>query len=207
MRNKQASIHNVLIAHQQNQMIRRAILASGNNPDFERMRRVYSMILSNSKTAFAGAGTMDDVMDQLDNPEVKEQVGLTYISEIINNFKDKLFGLHKGEFTLIGNVLNARGLTRKLHVLVDASHKPKTEYERIIADRLESAGNFSETLKVMGQLISAKTPYQVAQVAGVGTDEIRDALGLNPREVTLSNWAMTKWEDFNKSTFRDMPDH
>ena len=64
-------------------------------------------------------------------------------------------------------------------------------------------------LKVMGQLISAKTPYQVAQVAGVGTDEIRDALG-NSRtveEVRFPNWAMTKWEDFNKSTFRDMPDH
>ena len=207
MRNKQASIHNILIAHEQNQMIRRAVLASGNSPEFERMRRVYSMILSNSKTAFSGAGTMDDVMDQLDNPEVKEQVGLTYISEIVNNFKDKFYGLHKGEFTLIGNVLKAKGLTKKLHVLVDAGHKPKTEYERIISDRLESAGNFSETLKVMGQLISAKTPYQVAQVAGVGTDEIRDALGVNPREITLSNWAMTKWEDFNKSTFRDMPDH
>jgi len=208
MRNKQASIHNILVAHQQNQMIRRAILASGNSPEFERMRRVYSMILSNSKTAFSGAGTMDDVMDQLDNPEVKEQVGLTYISEIINHFKEKLFGLHKGEFTLIGNVLKARGLTRKLHVLVDASHKPKTEYERIIANRLESAGSFSETLKVMGQLISARNPYEVAQVAGVGTDEIRDALGItNRREITLPNWAMTKWENFNKSTFRNMPDH
>ena len=207
MRNRQASIHNILIAHEQNQIIRRAILASGNSPEFERMRRVYSMILSNSKTAFSGAGTMDDVMDQLDNPEVKEQVGLTYISEIINSFKEKLFGLHKGEFTLIGNVLKARGLKRNLPVLVDASHKPKTEYERIISDRLERAGNFSETLKVMGQLISAKNPYQVAQVAGVGTDEIRDALGLDPREITLSNWAMTKWEDFNKSTFRNMPDH
>ena len=207
MRNKQASIHNVLVAHQQNQMIRRAILASGNSKEFARMRKVYSMILSNSKTAFAGAGTMDDVMDQLDNPEVKEQVGLSYISEIINHFKEKLFGLHKGEFTLIGNVLNARGLTRKLHVLVDASHKPKTEYERIIANRLESAGSFSETLKVMGQLISARNPYEVAQVARVGTDEIRDALGINPREITLANWAMTKWEDFNKSTFRNMPDH
>ena len=205
--NRQASVFNVLVQHEQNQMIRRAILASGNSPEFERMRRVYSMILSNSKNAYAGAGTMDDAMDQLGDPEVKEQVGLTYISEIINNFKEKLYGLHKGEFTLIGNVLKAKGLTRKLHVLVDAGHKPKTEYERIISDRLESAGSFSETLKVMGQLISAKTPYQVAQVANVGTDEIRDALGINPRDITLSNWAMTKWEDFNKSTFRDMPDH
>lgn len=59
MRNKQASIHNILVAHQQNQMIRRAILASGNSPEFARMRKVYSMILSNSKTAFSGAGTMD----------------------------------------------------------------------------------------------------------------------------------------------------
>ena len=205
--NRQASVFNVLVQHEQNQMIRRAILASGSSPELERMRRVYSMILSNSKNAYAGAGTMDDAMDQLGDPEVKEQVGLTYISEIINNFKEKLYGLHKGEFTLIGNVLKAKGLTRKLHVLVDAGHKPKTEYERIISDRLESAGGFSETLKVMGHLISAKTPYQVAQVAGVGTDEVRDALGINPRDITLSNWAMTKWEDFNKSTFRDMSDH
>ena len=54
MRNRKASINNVLVAHQQNQMIRRAILATGNAKEFEQMRRVYSAILSNSKTAYAG---------------------------------------------------------------------------------------------------------------------------------------------------------
>jgi|13_taG_2_1085334.scaffolds.fasta_scaffold00002_338 hypothetical protein len=205
MRNRQASIHNVLVAHQQNQMIRRAILATGNAREFERMRRVYSAILSDSKTAYAG--TMDDMMDQLDDPQVKNQVGLSYFSEIINNFKTKLFGLHKGEFTLIANVLKAKGLTKKLHTLVDANTKPKTEYERLIADRLQKAGNFSATLKMMGKLISARTPHQVSEVAGIGTDEIRNSLGINPKDITLKNWAMTKWEDFNKSTFKDMPDH
>ena len=207
MRNRQASIHNVLVAHQQNQMIRRAILATGNAKEFDRMRRVYSAILSNSKTAFAGAGTMDDMMDQLDDPKVKEKVGLSYFSEIINKYKTKLFGLHKGEFTLIGNVLKAKGLTKKLHTLVDAGKKPKTEYERLIADRLQKAGNFSSTLKVMGQLIAARTPNQVAQVAQVGVDDLRDMMGVDPKSVTLTNWGMTKWEDFNKATFRDMPDH
>lgn len=204
MRNKQASIHNVLIAHQQNQMIRRAILASGNSKDFARMRKVYSMILSNNKTAYAG--TIDDAMDQLDNPEVKEAVGLGYISEIINNFKQKLGSLHKGEFTLIGNVLKAEGLTRKLHVLVDAGNKPQTEYEQIIADRLERAGNFSSTLKMMGHLISARTPAEVAEVAGVGIDDLRDMMGIDKADITLPNWALTKWEDLNKY-FVNIPDN
>jgi hypothetical protein len=205
MRNRQASIHNVLVAHQQNQMIRRAILATGNAREFERMRRVYSAILSNSKTA--NAGTMDDMMDQLDDPQVKNQVGLTYFSEIINSFKTKLSGVHKGEFTLIANVLKAKGLTKKLHTLVDAGTKPKTEYEKLIADRLQKAGDFSATLKMMGKLISARTPHQVAQVAGVGMSEMRDSMGIDPKDITLKNLAMTKWEDFNKSTFKEMPDH
>jgi len=207
MRNRQASIHNVLVAHQQNQMIRRAILATGNAREFERMRRVYSAILSNSKTAFAGAVPMDDMMDQLDDPKVKDQVGLSYFSEIINNFKEKLFGIHKGEFTLIGNVLKAKGLTNKLHVLVDAGTKPKTEYERLIQSRLQKAGNFSATLKMMGQLISARTPHQVAKVAGVGIDDLRDMMGIDPKDVTLANWGLTKWEDLNNYIAKGIPDH
>ena len=205
MRNRQASIHNVLVAHQQNQMIRRAILATGNAREFERMRRVYSAILSNSKTAYAG--TMDDMMDQLDDPQVKNQVGLSYFSEIINNFKEKLFGIHKGEFTLIGNVLKAKGLTKKLHTLVDAGTKPKTEYERLIQSRLQKAGNFSATLKMMGQLISARTPNQVADVAGVGINDLRDMMGIDPKDVTLANWGLTKWDDLNKYVATGIPDH
>lgn len=205
MRNRQASIHNVLVAHQQNQMIRRAILASGNAKEYDRMRKVYSMILNDGKTSYAG--TMDDAMDQLDNPEVKDAVGVGYITEIINKFKTKLFGVHKGEFTLIANVLKSKGLTKKLHTLVDAGKKPKTEYERLIADRLQKAGDFSATLKMMGQLISARTPHQVAKVAQVGIDDLRDIMGIDPNSTTLANWGMTKWEDFNKSVFRDLPDH
>ena len=207
MRNRQASIHNVLIAHQQNQMIRRAILATGNAREFERMRRVYSAILSNSKTAFAGAVPMDDMMDQLDDPQVKNQVGLSYFSEIINNFKKKLFGLHKGEFTLIANVVKAEGLTNKLHTLVDAGTKPKTEYERLIQSRLERAGNFSSTLKVMGQLIAARTPNQVAEVAGVGINDLRDMMGIDPKDITLANWGLTKWDDLNKYVATGIPDN
>lgn len=205
MGNRQASIHNVLVAHQQNQIIRRAILASGNAKEFDQMRRVYSAIISNSKTAYVG--NMDEVMDQLDDPQVKNQVGLTYFSEIINNFKTKLSGVHKGEFTLIANVLKAKGLTKKLHTLVDAGTKPKTEYERLIADRLQKAGNFSATLKVMGQLISARTPNQVAKVAGVGIDDLRDMMGIDPKEVTLTNWGLTKWDDLNKYIATGVPDH
>lgn len=205
MRNRKASIHNVLVAHQQNQMIRRAILATGNSREFESMRKVYSMILNDGKTS--NAGTMDDVMNQLDNPEVKDAVGVGYTTEIINKFKTKLFGLHKGELTLISNALKAKGLTKKLHTLVDAGTKPKTEYERLIADRLQKAGNFSATLKMMGQLISARTPHQVAKVAQIGLDDLRDIMGIDPNSTTLANWGMTKWEDFNKSVFRDLPDH
>jgi hypothetical protein len=205
MRNRQASIHNVLVAHQQNQMIRRAILATGNAREFERMRRVYSAILSNSKVA--AAVPMDEMMDQLDDPKVKEQVGFTYFSEIINNFKEKLFGIHKGEFTLIGNVLKSKGLVKKLHVLVDAGTKPKTEYERLIADRLQRAGNFSSTLKMMGKLIAARTPKQVADVSGVGINDLRDMMGIDPKDVTLANWGLTKWEDLNKYIATGIPDH
>ena len=205
MRNRQASIHNVLVAHQQNQMIRRAILASGDSPEFDRMRRVYSMILNDSKTAYAG--TMDDVIDQLDNPEVRETVGFGYLTEILNRFKGKLDGVHKGEFTLIANVLKAKGLTKKLHTLVDAGTKPKTEYERLIQSRLKKAGNFSATLKMMGQLISARTPNQVAKVAGVGINDLRDMMGIDPKDVTLTNWGLTKWEDLNKYVATGIPDH
>ena len=60
MRNRQASIHNVFVAHQQKQMILIAILATV--LEFERMRRVYSAIPT--QTAFAGAVPMDDMTDQ-----------------------------------------------------------------------------------------------------------------------------------------------
>lgn len=205
MRNRQASIHNVLVAHQQNQMIRRAILATGNAKEFKQMRRVYSAILSNSKNAYAG--TMDDMMDQLDDPKVRNEVGLGYFSKIINNFKTKLFGIHKGEFTLIANVLKAKGLTKKLHTLVDAGNKPKTEYERLIADRLQRAGNFSSTLKMMGKLISARTPHQVSEVAGVGINDLRDMMGIDPNDVTIANWSLTKWDDLSKYVAKGIPDH
>ena len=205
MRNRKASIHNVLVAHQQNQMIRRAIIATGNAKEYEQMRRVYSMILSDSKKA--SSATMQDAMEQLNDPKVKEKVGLTYFSEIINNFKKRLFGIHKGEFTLIFNVLKANGLVKKLHVLVDAGNKPKTEYERLIQDRLKRAGNFSETLKMMGKLISARTPNQVANVASVGIDDLRDMMGIDPKEITLANWGLTKWEDLNKYIATGIPDH
>jgi hypothetical protein len=205
MRNRKASIHNVLVAHQQNMMIRRAILATGNVKEFDQMRRVYSMIISNSKTAYAGA--MNDAMDQLNDPQVKEQVGLTYFSEIINNFKEKLGGIHKGEITLILNVLKSKGLVNKLHTLVDAGTKPKTEYERLIADRLQKAGNFSATLKMMGQLLAARTPHQVSQVAGVGINDMRDMFGIDSKDVSLANWGLTKWDDLNKYITKGIPDH
>ena len=196
MKNRTASIHNVLVAHQQNQMIRRAILATGKSKEFERMRRVYSMILNDGKTAYAG--TMDDAMDQLDNPEVRNTVGLGYITEITNKFKEKLKGINKGEIDLVANVLKTRGLTKKLHTLVDAGVRPKTEYERLIADRLQKVGDFSSTLKMMGLLISARTPKQVAKVANVGVDELRDMMGIDKNDVTLTNWAVTKFSDLNQ---------
>ena len=206
VRNRSASIHNVLVAHQHNQMIRRAILASGKSREFDRMRKVYSMILGNSNTKNAFAGTMNEAMDQLDNPEVKNAVGLGYISEIINKFKEKLKGINKGEINLVADVLKAKGLTKKLHRLVDAGVKPKTEYERLIADRLQKAGDFSSTLKMMGQLISARTPTQVAKVAGVGIEDLRDMMGIDKDDVTLTNWAITKWDDLNKY-FVSIPDN
>jgi len=205
MRSRQASIHNVLIAHEQNQMIRRAIIASGSMREFDRMRKVLSLVIGDTKTAYAGA--MDDAMEQLDNPEVKDAVGMGYLSEIINNFKEKIKGINKGEIDLFVNVLKAKGLTKKVHVLVDAGTKPKTEYERLIASRLKSAGDFSSTLKVIGQLLSARTPAQVAKVAGTGTSEIRDMLGIDPKEITLANWGMTKWEDLNQYVSTGIPDH
>ena len=205
MRNRQASVHNVLVAHQQNQMIRRAILASGNAKEFERMRRVYGMILSNSKTAFAGG--MSEAVEQLDDPDVKEKVGLSYLSEIVNNFKEKIKGINKGEIDLIVNILKAKGLVKKLHVLVDAGTKPKTEYERLIADRLQRAGEFSATLKMMGKLLAARTPKQVADVAQVGVDDLREMWGIEKDQITLSNWAMTKWEGLNSYISTGIPDH
>lgn len=205
MGNRQASIHNVLIAHEQNQMIRRAIIASGSMREFDRMRKVLSLIIGDSKTAYAGA--MDDAMEQLDNPEVKDAVGLGYISEIINNFKEKLKGINKGEIDLVVDVIKEKGLVKKIHRLVDAGQKPKTEYELLIADRLKRAGEFSSTLKMIGMLISARTPAQVAKVAGVGTDELRDMLGVSPSEITLANWGITKWEDLNQYISKGIPDH
>lgn len=204
---RQASIHNILVAHEQNMMIRRAILATGNSKEFERMRRVYSAILSDSRTAFSGSVPMDDVVDQLDDPEVKNQVGLAYFSEIINNFKERLFGLHKGEFTLIRNVIKSEGLVGKLHTLVDAGTKPKTEYEQIIQARLQKAGNFSSTLKVIGQLIAARTPQEVADVAGIGIEDMREMWGVERDAITLGNWAQTKLENLSKYIATGIPDH
>ena len=206
MRNRKASIHNVLVAHQQNMMIRRAILASGQSKEYERMRKVYAMLLSDSKNALFGGSAMNDTMEQLDNPEVREQVGGSYISEIINNFKAKLSSINKGEIGLILDVLKAKGLVNKLHRLVEAGEKPKSEYEHLIADRLKRAGDFSSTLKMMGKLISARTPEEVGAVAGVGTDELREMWGIDKSEITLANWGMTKWENLNKYMV-GLPDH
>ncbi len=205
MRNRQASIHNVLIAHQQNQMIRRAILATGNSREFERMRKVYSMILNGGKTATSE--TMAVAVEQLDSPEVRNAVGIGYITEIINKFKDKLRNINKGEINLIVDVLKAKGLVKKIHRIVDAGVKPKSEYEKLIASRLKKAGDFSATLKMMGKLISARTPHQVAQVAQVGVDDLRDMMGIDPDEITLANWGMTKWEDLNNYITKGIPDH
>lgn len=205
MRSRTASIHNILLAHEQNQVLRRAIIASGNKKEFESLRKVYSMILSDSKTALSGA--MDTAIEHFDDPEVKDQVGLSYFSEIINNFKEKLLGLHKGEFTLIANVIKANGLVKKLHVLVDAGTKPKTEYESLIQSRLRAAGDFSSTLKMMGQLIAARTPNQVAEVAGVGINDLREMMGIDPSDITIANWGLTKWEDLSKYIAKGIPDH
>ena len=206
MRNRKASIHNVLVAHQQNMMIRRAIIASGQSKEYERMRRVYAMLLSDSKNALFGGSAMNDTMEQLDNPEVREQVGGSYISEIINKFKEKLSSINKGEIGLILDVLKAKGLVNKLHRIVEAGEKPKTEYEHLIADRLKRAGDFSSTLKMMGKLIAAKTPEEVGAVAGVGTDELREMWGIDKSEITLANWGITKWENLNKYMV-GLPDH
>ena len=205
MRNRQASIHNVLVAHQQNQMIRRAILATGNSREFKNMRKVYSMILNDGRTATSE--TLAVAMDQLDNPEVKDAVGIGYFTEIINNFKERLKGIDKGEIRLITDVLKGKGLVNKIHRIVDAGVKPKSEYERLIASRLEKAGNFSATLKMIGKLIAARTPHQVAQVAQVGVDDLRDMMGIDPESITLANWGMTKWEDLNNYISKGIPDH
>jgi hypothetical protein len=198
MKNRQVSIHNVLVAHQQNQMIRRAILASGRGKDFGRMRKVYSMIVGDCRAKTASTGTMNDAMDQLDNPEVKNAVGLGYLTEIVNKFKGKLKGINKGEIDLVAGVLKSKGLTKKLHTLVNAGVRPKTEYERLIANRLQKVGDFSSTLKMMGLLISARTPKQVAKVADVGVEELRDMMGIDKKDVTLTNWAVTKFSDLNQ---------
>jgi hypothetical protein len=50
----------------------------------------------------------------------------------------------------------------------------------------------------MGLLISARTPKQVAKVANVGVDELRDMMGIDKNDVTLTNWAVTKFSDLNQ---------
>lgn len=201
---RQASIHNVLVAHEQNMMIRRAILATGSAREFERMRKVYSAILSGSKKAYANV--MDDAMDQLDDPEAVDSVGAGYLAQITEKFKNKIRSINKGEIDLVMDVMREKGLVKKLHRLIKAGTKPKTEYEILIASRLKSAGDFSSTLKMMGKLISAKTPNEMSKVSGAGVEELREMFGIDSKEITLANWSLTTFEDLNKYVI-NMPDH
>jgi hypothetical protein len=201
---RQASIHNVLVAHEQNMMIRRAILATGSSREFEQMRKVYSAILGGSKTAYSDV--MGDALDQLDDPRTVDAVGAGYLAEITDKFKNKLRSINVGEINLVMDVLKEKGLVKKLHRLVKAGTKPKTEYEHLIASRLKSAGDFSSTLKMMGKLISAKTPAQMAKVSGTGVKDLRDMMGVDVKDDTLANWAITSFENLNNYVI-NMPDH
>jgi hypothetical protein len=168
------------------------------------MRKVYSAILGGSKTAYEG--TMDDALGQLGDAETVDAVGAGYLAQITERFKQKLRSINKGEIDLVMDVLREKGLVKKLHRLVRAGTKPKTEYERLIDSRLKSAGDFSSTLKMMGKLISAKTPAQMAKVSGTGVKELRDMMGIDPKEITLANWSLTTFEDLNNYVI-NMPDH
>lgn len=189
---RQASVYNVLMAHEQNQKIRRAILASGNRADMAEMRKAFSILLNSSRTASAtDVGTL---LEQTDDPEVKNELGLSYLTEILNHYKDKVVRNSAEPLALISDVLKSEGLTGKLHTFVGKSHKPRTSLEKKISDTLKSAGSFSATLRAVGKLISARTPEQLADLVGAEFDEMRDYFGVNEDD----------WEDIMLREKRDI---
>jgi hypothetical protein len=198
--NRQASVFNVLMAHEQNRKIRRAIVASGNVREMDQMRRVFSTLLNSSKVASVDATFWEDADDYLKDErtqnEVKEGLGTAYLTRIINEYKERFSRKFSGPFSLISDVMKERGLVGKIHTFVDKAQKPKTPYEAKIAESLKKAGDFSSTLKMMGQLISARTPQEVGVLTGSSYDEMREYF--NVGEDTTSDWALTKMEDLSQ---------
>lgn len=198
--NRQASVFNVLMAHEQNRKIRRAIVASGGLKEMDQMRRVFSTLLNSSKIASADATFWEDASDHLKDErtqnEFKEGLGTAYLTKIINEYKESFSRKFSGPFSLIRDVLKENGLVGKIHTFVDKAYNPSTPYEAKIAESLKKAGNFSSTLKMMGQLISARTPDEVAELTGSSYDEMRDYF--NVGEDTNSDWALTKMEDLSQ---------
>jgi activator of 2-hydroxyglutaryl-CoA dehydratase len=58
--NRQASVFNVLMQHEQNRKIRRAIVASGGFREMDQMRRVFSTLLNSSKVASVDATFLEN---------------------------------------------------------------------------------------------------------------------------------------------------
>jgi len=205
--NRQASVFNVLMQHEQNRKIRRAIVASGGFREMDQMRRVFSTLLSSSKVASVDATFWEDADDYLKDErtqnELKEGLGLAYLTKIINEYKKSFSRKFSAPFSLIKDVIKEKGLVNKLHNFVDKAHNPRTPYEAKIADSLRKAGSFSSTLKMMGQLISARTPEEIGELTGSSYDEMRDYF--NVGEDTTADWAFTKMEDLSQYIV-DIPD-
>ena len=206
--NRQASVFNVLMQHEQNRKIRRAIVASGGFREMDQMRRIFSTLLTNSKVASVDATFWDEasgyLKDERTQRELKEGLGITYLTKIINEYKKSFSRKFSGPVSLIKDVLQEKGLVRKLHSFVDKAHNPRTPYEVKIAESLQKAGNFSSTLKMMGQLISARTPQEIGELTGSSYDEMR--LYFNIEEGSKVDWATTTMEDLQNKYIINLPD-
>ena len=209
MRNKQASIFNVLIAHEQNQKIRRAILASGNRADMAEMRKAFSILINNSRTA--SQKEVETLLNNTDSPEVKEKVGLSYLTEILKHYKEKfiqvVFGT-KEDWAEVKRLTKQLGREVNDYAYDSAVRWTKGEWSigGLIAGKLKEAGSFSSTLGVLGDLLSARTPQELADLVDKDFHEMRAYFGVERKRRDeyeneadmIPDWFFEEWRSINK---------
>ena len=172
------------------------------------MRMVFSILINSSRTA--SQKEVETLLNNTDSPEVKEKIGLSYLTEILKHYKEKFSGYLEREKEDFKKV---KILTKKLNLelsdLADDYERREKKLGRsplgkLITDRLKDAGSFSSTLGVLGDLLSARTPQELADLVDKEFHEMRAYFGVKrwyeyeDEADLIPDWFFSEWKNINK---------
>ena len=183
MENRKVDVQAIILAHEQNKKIKRAVLAFGDRKDMDPQRKIYSYLLKNTQGKTALLPTMNEINFYFkQNPQAKEKIqealGIKAIADISNNLKNNIRAKVGPFMETINSFAESKGLSNKLHLISKKVRKPKNGFEEAIVKTLKSTGNASETLRVLGGLFQANTPIQIMKVTGVSANTLKKELGV-----------------------------